>query len=289
MTTLLSRSLVLASILCGGIAHGQLATSLRLSKAEYLAGEPVVATVSITNHAGRDIEFQGYMDRPWLDFVLTNSRGEPVAPTGRGIFGKMKLGAGQTVHRQVDLSSMFQLADPGNYAVSGTIRMPGIDAETTVTNRILFSVSPGRPYWSQKVGTGKFGKLREFRVLNFSGDQKSQLYVQVLDGRTGLPVRTFSLGEALMIRKPSVTVDNSQRMHVLFIATPSAWVHCQIDTDGRLVRRDIHQRGPQGDPFLITSAKGEVTVGNSIPYDPKAAAAKRAKVRKLSERPAITY
>ena len=289
MTTLLSRSLVLASILCGGIAHGQLATSLRLSKAEYLSGEPVVATVSITNHAGRDIEFQGYMDRPWLDFVLTNSRGEPVAPTGRGIFGKMKLGAGQTVHRQVDLSAMFQLADPGNYAVSGTIRMPGIDAETTVTNRILFSVSPGRPYWSQKVGTGKFGKLREFRVLNFSGDQKSQLYVQVLDGRTGLPVRTFSLGEALMIRKPSVTVDNSQRMHVLFIATPSAWVHCQIDTDGRLVRRDIHQRGPQGDPFLITSAKGVVTVGNSIPYDPKAAAAKRAKVRKLSERPAITY
>lgn len=289
MTHILPRALVLASVLCCGIAQGQLATSLRVSKNQFITGEPVIATVTITNHAGRDIEFQGFMERPWLDFVLTNSRGEPVAPTGRGIFGKVKLGAGQTLNRQVNLSSMFQLNDPGNYAVSGTVRLPGVDAATTVTNRVLFSVSPGRPYWSQKVGTSRFGKLREFRVLNFSGDQKSNLYVQVLDDRTGMPINTFSLGEALLVRKPSVTVDSSQRMHVLFLATPTSWLHCQIDTDGRLVKRDIHQRGPQGDPFLVTSPKGVVSVGNSIPYDPKAEAARRAKIRKLSDRPALTY
>lgn len=289
MTRILSRALVLASVLCCGVAQGQLATSLRLSKTQYLAGEPVIATVSITNHSGRDVEFQGFMERPWLDFALSNSRNEPVAPTGRGIFGKMKIGAGQSLNRQVNLSAMFQLNDPGNYSVSGTVRMPGVDGATTVTNRVLFSMSPGRPYWTQKVGTSRLGKVREFRVLNFSGDQKSQLYVQITDDRTGLPISTFSLGEALLVRKPSVTVDNGQRLHVLFLATPTSWLHCIVDTDGRLVRRDIHQRGPQGDPFLVTSPKGEVTVGNSIPYDPKAEAERRAKIRKLSDRPAITY
>ncbi|MCF7732634.1 MAG: hypothetical protein K9N23_13170 [Akkermansiaceae bacterium] len=289
MTHFISRSLVLAAALCCGTAHAQLAVSLELSKNQYLSGEPVIATVSITNHAGRDIEFQGYLQRPWLDFALTNSRGEPVTPTGAGIFGKVKLGAGQTLNRQVNLSSMFQLTDQGNYGVSATVRMPGVDADTTVSNRVIYTVSPGRPYWSQKVGAGRAGKLREFRLLDFSGDLKSQLYVQVLDGRTGLPVRTFTLGEVLLVRKPSATVDRRQRMHVLFLATPSAWLHCQIDTDGRLVSRDIHKRGPSGDPYLVTSAKGEVTVGNSVLYDPKAAAAKRAKFRKLSERPAITY
>lgn len=289
MNPIFSRSLVLAATLCCGTAYGQLATSLRLSKNQYLAGEPVIATVTITNHAGRDIEFQGFLQRPWLDFALTNSRGEPVAPTGAGMFGKVKLGAGQTLNRQVNLSAMFQLLDQGNYGVSATVLMPGVDGDTTVSNRVTFTVSPGSPYWSQKVGTGRFGKVREFRVLNFSGDRKSQLYVQVLDGKTGLPIRTFSLGEALLVRKPSVTVDRSQRMHVLFLATPSAWLHCQIDTDGRLVNREIHQRGGRGDPYLITSDKGEVTVGNSVLYDPKAAAERRAKFRKLSERPAITY
>jgi hypothetical protein len=272
-----------------GSATAQLATSLRLSKREYVAGEPIIANVTITNHAGRNITFQGYLQRPWLDFVITDNRGQNATPTGRGVFGAMTIGAGQTMTRQVDLAAAFQLFDSGNYAASATIRMPGEGAETTVTNRVLFTVSPGRTYWTQKVGASGGRKIREFRILNFSGDQKANLYAQVLDGRTGLPIRTFTLGEALLLRKPSVTVDNKQRMHVLFLSTPSIWVHSQVDTDGKLVARELHQRGPMGDPSLVTAPNGVVTVVNSIPYDPKAAAARRAKYRKLSERPAITY
>jgi len=289
MTTLLLRSFAPLAILCGGLAHGQLGTNLVLSKNQYLAGEAVVATVSITNHSGREIDFQGFMGRPWLDFIVTNTRGEPAVPTGAGLFGRMKLGVGQTLTRRVDLATMFQLGDPGNYSVSGTVRMPGVESETTVTNRELFTVSPGHAQWTQKVGIARGGKVREFRVLDFSGDKNSQIYVQVMDGHTGLPVRTFSLGDALYVRKPSYTVDKFQRLHVLFLATPSSWGHCQVDTDVRLVSRNIHLRGPQGDPALLVSPKGEVTVSNSIPYDPKAEAARRAKFRKLSERPAITY
>jgi hypothetical protein len=289
MMTLVLRLLVPALAMVG-LAQAQLATSLRLSKVQYLSGEPILAVVSITNHAGRDIAFQGEPRRPWLDFVITNTQGDSATPTARSGFGVMKISAGQTLSRQVDLSTLFQLADPGNYSTTATIRMPGQGGETVTTNRVLFTVSPGRPYWTQKVGTtGRSGKTREFRVLNFSGDRKSQLYAQVLDGRTGLPIRTFSLGEALLLRKPSVTVDKKQRMHVLFLATPSAWLHCQIDTDGKLVERTIHQCGPQGDPVLMTAPDGSVSVANSILYDPKAEAAARAKFRKLSERPAITY
>ena len=289
MLTPLFRLLVPALVLAG-TAPAQLATSLQLSKTEYLAGESIIANVTITNHAGRDITFQGYLQRPWLDFVITNTRGDSATPTGRGVFGAMKIRAGETLTRQVDLAGAFQLFDQGNYSVSATIRLPGEGGETTVTNRILFTVSPGRPYWTQKVGTvGRASKIREFRILNFSGDRKANLYAQVLDGGTGLPIRTFSLGEALLLRKPSVTVDNKQRLHVLFLATPSTWVHCQVDTDGKLVGRQLHQRGPYGDPSLVTAPTGVVTVANSIPYDPKAAAAKQAKFRKLSERPSITY
>ena len=282
--------LLVVGLALSGLVQAQLATSLRLSKIQYLSGEPIVATVTITNHAGRDIVFQGESQRPWLDFVITNARGDSATPTAHSSFGAMKISAGQTLSRQVDISALFQLADPGTYSTSATIRMPGRDAETTTTNRVLLNVSPGRTYWSQKVGIAdRSGKIREFRILNFSGDQKTQLYAQVLDGRSGLPIRTFSLGEALLLRKPSVTVDKNQRLHVLFLASPDAWVHCQVDTDGRLANRAIHKCGPQGDPLLMTAPDGSVSVSNSIPYDPKAAAAARAKFRKLSERPSITF
>ncbi|KAB2640380.1 MAG: hypothetical protein DVB25_04070 [Verrucomicrobia bacterium] len=282
--------LVAALFVMSGLVQAQLATSLQLSKLQYLSGEPIVATVSITNHAGRDIIFQGEAQRPWLDFVITNARGDSATPTGRSSFGTMKISAGQTLSHKVDLSTLFQLADSGTYSTSATVRMPGRDGETTTTNRVLLTVSPGRPYWTQKVGVGdRSGKTREFRILNFSGDQKTQLYAQVLDGRSGLPIRTFSLGEALLLRKPSVTIDKNQRMHVLFLASPDSWVHCQIDTDGQLANRAIHKCGPQGDPLLMTAPDGSVSVANSILYDPKAAAAARAKFRKLSERPSITF
>jgi hypothetical protein len=92
-----------------------------------------------------------------------------------------------------------------------------------------------------------------------------------------------------MLRKPLATVDRQQRMHVMFLATPTMWVHCVIDTDGKLNDRQIHQRGPQGDPQLLTFGDGSVRVANSIPYDPKAAAEARAKIRKASDRPPIVY
>jgi hypothetical protein len=273
-----------------GTAHAQLATSLRLSKKQYLAGEPVLAVVTVTNHAGRELTFASDGRSQWLNFIIKDGRGNSATPRSKVAFGKMTIKAGETLAREVDLSQHFVLTEPGNFNVGAVIRMPGTTMDGTGTNRVLFNQSPGRLYWSQSVGIpGRTGQARQFRVLNFAGDQKNQVYAQVVDDRTGLMVRTFLLGDSLMLRKPLVTVDRQQRMHVMFLATPTMWVHCEIDTDGRLVNRQIHERGTQGDPQLLTFGDGTVRVANSIPFDQKAAAEAKAKVRKASDRPAITY
>jgi hypothetical protein len=278
------------ALLWTGSASAQLAASLQLTKQQHLAGEPVIAVITITNHAGKELVFQSDGRFQWLDFVLKNSNGDPVNSKGNTFFGPMKIAAGQSLAREVDLSQNFQLNQPGSYSVSAVIRLPGDNTQASSTNRVLFNQSQGRTYWSQKVGIpGNSNQTREFRILNFSGDSKSQIYAQIVDGRTGLFVRTFLLGDVLMIRKPLATVDRKQRMHVLFLATPTMWVHCVIDTDGKLQDRKIHQRGTQGDPQLLTFADGSVQVANSVPYDPKAAAEQRAKIRKASDRPAILY
>jgi hypothetical protein len=282
--------LLAAALVLAVSAQAQLATSLRIAKKQHLAGEPVMAVVTITNHAGRELVFRSDGRFQWLDFVVKTGNGTPVNAKGRAIFGPMKISAGQTMAREVDLSQHFQLNEPGNFSVSAVIHPPGDTADGASTNRVFFNQSPGRIYWSQKVGiSGRSHHTREFRVLNFSGDSKTQLYAQIVDGMTGQFVRTFPLGDSLMLRKPLVTVDRQQRMHVMFLATPTMWVHCVINTDGKLVERQIHQRGPVGDPQLLTMGDGTVRVANSIPYDPKAAAEQRAKIRKASDRPPITY
>lgn len=271
-------------------AHAQLTTTLQLNKNQYLAGEPVIATVNITNHAGQELTFYGDGRMQWLTFIVKDSHGEEITPKGRAAFGKLTIRAGESMARQVDLAQIFYLSEPGNFSATAAVRMPGNTGEGSSTNRVLFNQSPGAPYWRQKVGiAGKPGKTREFRITNFSGDKTAQIYAQVIDGETGRNVRTVALGDVLMLRKPLVTVDRQQRMHVMYLATPTMWVHYQIDTDGKIVTRDIHKRGSMGDPQLLTFADGTVRVSNSIPYDPKAAAEAKSKVRKASDRPAITY
>lgn len=275
-------------LLCAGFAHAQIAASLRLPKKQHLAGEPVIAVVTITNHSGRELVFQSDGRFQWLDFIVKKNNGAAVNPKNRVLFGPMKIQAGQTLARELDLSQHYQLSQPGNYTVSAVVQQPGNRESGTSTNRAFFNQTPGSLYWSQKVGvTGNSSQTREYRVLNFTGDSKSQIYAQIVDGVTGQLVRTFLLGDVLMLRKPLCTVDRQQRLHVMFLATPTMWVHCVIDTDGKLVERQIHQRGPQGDPQLLTFGDGTVRVANSIPYDPKAAAEQRARIRKASDRPTI--
>lgn len=290
MIKLRSIPLIFLALALVGTVHAQLTATLNLSKRQYLAGEPVIAVVTITNHAGRELTFYGDGRTQWLDFILKNTRGDSVSTKGRSNFGKLTIRAGETKAREVDLSQIFMLSEPGNFSATAVVHMPGNTTDGTSTNRVTFNQSPGSPYWTQKVGIpGGSGQIREFRILNFSGDQKTQVYAQVIDGRTGRNVRTFLLGDVLMLRKPLVTVDRQQRMHVLFLATPTMWVHCQIDTDGKLVERQIHQRGMTGDPQLLTFPDGVVRVSNSVVYDPKAEAEAKAKIRKASDRPPGTY
>jgi hypothetical protein len=51
----------------------------------------------------------------------------------------------------------------------------------------------------------------------------------------------------------------------------------------------LHKRGAGSDPVLFTSKDGIVQVGNSIPYDPKAEAEARGRVRKASDRPSFIF
>ncbi len=290
MITLKSFLIVPVLLAFATLAQAQLSTSLSLGKKLYLAGEPIIATVNITNHAGQELTFYGDGRTQWLTFILKDRNGDEVTPKGRAAFGKLTIRAGESMARQVDLSQIFHLSEPGSFSAIAVVKMPENLGEGSSTNRVIFNQSPGTVYWKQKVGiAGRKGQTREFRVINFSGEDKAQIYAQVIDGKTGQNVSTFSLGESLSLRKPLVTVDRLQRMHIMYLATPTMWVHCQIDTDGKLSNRQIHQRGPQGDPKLMTFADGTVKVSNSIPYDPKAAAEANAKVRKASDRPPITY
>lgn len=288
---LISLALTIAS------ANAQFASRISMKKKQHLVGEDVIATLTITNHTGQDQTFHNDGRIPWLNFIVKTNNGEAVNAKAGVSYGSMKIAPGETLSREIDLSKHFHLTRAGNFSVVAVIRPPGSNLDGSSTNRAFFNMSPGRVYWSQKVGvmalkttsSGAERRTRQYKLLNFSGDNKPYLYAQVEDVNTGQNLATYSLGQVLMMRKPVATVDKQQRMHVLFLATPSMYLHYIIKPDGSVANRQIHKRGSIGDPKLLTMPDGTVEVTNSIPYDPVEAAKKRAKIHRISDRPDFPY
>lgn len=279
--------LAAVAVLMTGIASAQIQVNLRLSKKSYLSGEPVPATITLTNLSGQDLTIRGSARDPWLDFIIKSNRGVPLVMAAKPAFGAVNLPAGRSVAKSVDLAQLYSLGELGNYTIYSIVRLPDQRTDGFQSNRHQFTISTARPYWSQVVGYGN--DAREFRLLQFSGNRKTELYAQVAKAKDGKVVATHALGEVLIFRKPTVTVDGSLRMHVLYLVTPSIWGHVQVDRTGKFLGRDLYKNPDSGFPSLAKSGAGEVLVVGGIPYDPKAAAEAMKRTRKASERPDFAY
>ncbi len=99
-------------------AKGQIQVDLKFKRLQYIAYEPVVATLGITNLAGRDIELQDANGQSWLGFEVTGNEGQPIAPlNGENAQPPLKIEAGQRVTRQIDLAPLYPVHDFGAYHV----------------------------------------------------------------------------------------------------------------------------------------------------------------------------
>lgn len=270
-------------------AAAQISVDLALPKRDFLAGESVPATISLTNRSGRDLVFQGTQSQPWVDFIVSSGRGVPLTPVGDPTFGAVKVPAGKTVARSVDLAKLFSFRDLGNYSAYAVVRLPGQGREGFQSRRHRFTISEAQPYWSKTIGVPDTDKTHEYRLIQFGSGRKDQLYAQVADNRNGRVLRTHHLGEFIMLRKPTVTVDASLNMHVLYLLTPSFWGHARISPEGTFIGRDLYKPAEAGNPQFARTNDGTVKVVNGVPYDPEAAREAQEKHRKASDRPAFIY
>lgn len=287
MLVMLIRSLALLILLLSSSAlQAQFSGSIKVLKRNHIVGEPVIVKVTMTNYTGSEQILQGKR-MPWISFIVKSSTGNPVIARRHPAPGPVVIAPGQTLAKEFNLSEQFQLNQIGNFSVSAVIRPSDESVEGTNTNRDHFQLSGGRPYWSQKVGGvgPNDASTREYRLLQFRSDKSNQLFVQIKDAQSGQMVRTAALGDILMMRKPSMTIDGERHLNVLFLTNPTTYLHYRIDPDGNILTRDMHRRAAHGEPKLTVMDQGVVVVTNSILFDPVAEAQKRAMIRKISERP----
>jgi len=283
----LARGLPFACVfLFAAAAEGQIQVELKFKRLQYIAYEPVLATVTLTNLAGRDIELHDANGQSWLGFEVSGNEDQPVTLLSTEIAQPpLKIEAGQRVTQQIDLASLYPVHDFGAYHVRTHVYFPDL-ARFFYSPTRVFEVTDSRPIWQQTVGipdgVAANGNVRTYSLLTNRFPDHTALYVRVQDKDTGIVYATYSLGRSIAFEQPQAEIDRANQLHVLHCAAPRAWSYSRIGLNGELLEHSSFME-TKTRPRLVHSTNGEVAVWGGVAETP--AKSSRSTAPKLSARP----
>jgi hypothetical protein len=267
-------------------AEAQIQVDLKFKRLQYIAYEPVVATVAITNLAGREIELHDADGQSWLGFELSGSEEQPIAPlSGAKAEPALKIAAGQRVTRQINLTPLYPVNEFGAYHVRTNVYFADLGKFFYSGTRV-FEVTDARPIWQQTVGvpegTAGSGEVRTYSLMTNRFPDHTSLYVRVQDKDRGVVYATYSLGRTLSSEQLQAEIDRANQLHVLHCAAPRAWSYARVGLNGELLEHSSFME-TKTRPRLLHSANGEIAVRGGVIEAPARNSA--SKVPKLSARP----
>jgi len=260
---------------------------LKFKRLQYIAYEPVVVTLSVTNLAGRDIDLHDADGQSWLGFEITGSEGQPIAPvSAENGQASLKIQAGQRVTHQINLTPLYPVHDFGSYHVRTNVYFADLGKFFYSPTRV-FEVTDARPIWQQTVGipdgVGAPGNVRTYSLLTNRFPDHTSLYVRVQDKDSGIVYATYSLGRAIAFEEPQTEIDHANQLHVLHCSAPRAWAYSRVSLNGELVAHSSFME-TKTRPRLVRAANGDVAVRGGTIESP-AAQSSRGTAPKLSARP----
>src|SRR5881394_3863297 len=286
-TTVIGRILSIACLfIFAAKAEAQIQVDLKFKRLQYIAYESVVATLSITNLAGRDIDLHNADGQSWLGFEITGNEGQPIAPiSAESGQAPLKVEAGQRVTHQINLTPLYPVHDFGTYHVRTNVYFADLGKFFYSPSRV-FEVTDARPIWQQTVGipdgVAAPGDARTYLLLTNRFPDHTSLYVRVQDRDSGIVYATYSLGRSIAFEQPQAEIDRANQLHVLHCAAPRAWSYARIGLNGELLTHSSFME-TKTRPRLVHSGGGEIAVHGGMIEAP--AQSSSSKAPKLSARP----
>ena len=279
-------ALILSIFLVATNAPAQIQVALKLKRLQYIAYEPVFATLVITNLAGRDIELHDDKGQHWFGFEITAEEGRALPPvTPVAAEPALNIAAGSTVTRKINLTPNFPIHDFCTYHVRANVYFADLN-KFFYSQTKVFEVTDARAIWQQTVGVPEEpgpGGVRTLSLLTNRFPDHTSLYVRVEDKNSGVVYATYSLGRVITFDEPHAELDRDNRLHVLQCAAPRTWLYSVVGLNGALISHATYLE-TKTTPHLRHAADGSVAVLGGIA---EAAVAQSAKnpAPKLSDRP----
>jgi hypothetical protein len=268
-------------------AQAQIQVELSFKRLQYVAHEPILATVKIANNSGRDIDLQDDSGQHWFGFEINAGEGRLLAPLRQNAAEPpLHIGAGKTVTQKINLTSLFPVHDFGAYHVRANVYFPDLNKFFYSATKV-FQVTDARPIWQKTVGVPEgmpgAGEVRTYSLLSNRFVDHTSLYVRVENKNSGVVYTTYSLGRIISNEDPQAEVDRANQLHVLHCAGPRNWAYSHVGLDGELLKHSTFLE-TKTRPRLRHTPDGTIAVSGGM-LDVPIAESKRSPAPKLSERP----
>ena len=276
----------LLALLCAATAHGQLTVALDIKRRIHLRYEPILATVRITNLAGRDLVLQD-AEQPWFGFDITGASGDTLVPPRNPDYhlDPLEIKIGETVKRTVDLTRLYGIAEFGTHRVKATIYAAPLNKLFASPARLV-EITEGRTLWQQTVGVPDTlkngGRNHNVKLLEFQ-DDKRYLYVRVEDEEQAYVFCTHRIGHMIDGTVPQVQFDTTNNLYILHLTAPKTYLLSNIGVNGEWLGQHTYG-APKYRPNLRRLADGTVQIVGGRRLD-IAAQPPAAAPLKLSDRP----
>jgi|SRR5947209_11084724 len=268
-------------------SFGQIQVDLKFPRLQYIAYEPVVANLTITNLAGRDVDLRDNGKQSWFGFEVSASEGQPIPQVSDVTTAPLTVAAGQRVTRKINLTPLYGVHDFGTYRVRAHIYFGDLNKFFYSETKVV-EVTDARPIWQKTVGVPQDGNaqgtVRTYSLMTNRFPDHTSLYVRVEDKDSGMVYATYSLGQIIALDQPQAELSQSNQLHLLYCSGPRMWSYARVGLNGELVSRASFAE-TKSRPRLVHSNDGVIKVAGGM-MDATVTQAGRDTAPKLSARPA---
>jgi hypothetical protein len=281
------RILFAALVFVAATARAQIQVDLSFKRIQYIAHEPILATVKIANNSGRDIDLHDDSGQHWFGFEINAGEGRLLAPFSRDTSEPpLHIESGKTVTRKINLTPLYPVHDFGAYHVRANVFFPDLNKFFYSATKVV-QVSDARPIWQKTVGVPDgqpgAGEVRTYSLLSNRFVDHTSLYVRVENKDSGVVYTTYSLGRIIASEDPQAEIDRANQLHVLHCAAPRTWAYSHVGLNGELLAHSTFLE-TKTRPHFRRAADGVVAVSGGM-LDTPVAESKRSPASKLSDRP----
>lgn len=270
-----------------GTARAQVTVDLSIKRTIYVAYEPLLATVRITNLSGNRLLLADVEGKKWFGFQIETLDGRPIPPRDPNYeIEPIQVGPGESISRTINLTQLYPLSDFGSYRVRASVYAAELSGYFS-SPPLTVEITEGRLLWQQTVGVpspaGLENSTRTISLLSHRLSERTDLYLRIEDKQAGIIYCTHRLGDFISYGKPEIKLDAANTIHILQNNIPREFIYSKIGLNGKILERATLS-APKQRPQLVRSNDGTVTVVGGIPFDPKATPTPGL-IPKLSERP----